>query len=85
MPVPDRWLERDPSRIAQWFSHFGYQRAPRLLQAVWADPSGMMPWEYDIRPAAFNQQPVLVEDPIRFPTPPRNNRQVGRTAKRRRR
>ena len=85
MPVPDKWLQRDPSRMAAWFGHFGDVQSPSVLQAVWADSDGMMPWEHTIRPACFSQQPVLLEDPIRFPSPPRDNRQLGRMPKRRKR
>ena len=84
MPVPNKWLERDRTRMAAWFNHFGDDARPQVLQAVWADAAGRMPWEHDVPSPEFRQQPVLLEDPISFPTPPRN-RPVGRTAKRRRR
>lgn len=71
VPVPDRWVERDPGRIGSWFGVYDGP-PPRFVQIFWADRFGFMPWEAQCATSVVAAQPVLQDDPIRFPRPPRN-------------
>jgi hypothetical protein len=46
---------------------------PPLLQICWADSDGLMPWEPECDPAVRDLQPLLDDDPLRYPKPPRNS------------
>lgn len=79
-PVPARWVERDPGRVGQWFAHFGERRMPEFVQVVWSDLRGRMPWDVDADPLVRSMQPLLADDPIRVPEPPRHTTRHRRRA-----
>lgn len=71
VPVPDLWARRDPGRIGGWIDV--YRTAlPPFLQIVWADHHGNMPWDDTCDPIVGAIQPILADDPLRYPKPPRN-------------
>jgi hypothetical protein len=80
VPVPDLWVRRDPGRIGGWLDVFAstYRRIPPFLQICWADAEGAMPWEPDCHPDVAALQPLLADDPLRYPRPPRNVRRQRR-------
>ncbi len=71
VPVPDLWVRRDPGRIGGWLQLFG-PALPEFVQICWADRDGNLPWEPDCDPAVAAAQPLLADDPLRYPKPPRN-------------
>ena len=79
VPVPELWLRRDPGRIGCWLDMYGAANGlPAFVQICWADGDGSMPWEASCQPAVAALQPVLADDPLRFPRPPRNRARHGR-------
>lgn len=71
IPVPDRWVHRDPGRIGAWVDLYG-PPLPPFVQVCWADHRGRLPWEPRCREEVVARQPILADDPIRYPRPPRN-------------
>ncbi len=71
VPVPDLWLRRDPGRIGAWIEIFG-SPLPEMVQVCWSDRRGRLPWESGCDPTVIAAQPLLADDPLRYPTPPRN-------------
>jgi hypothetical protein len=82
-PVTSRWFEADPSRISMWWLQFGATTRPSFVQLVLADQHGLMPWEAACDPQCRAAQPLVADNPAVYPR--QRTRQVGRTAKRRRR
>jgi hypothetical protein len=74
VPVPDLWLRRDPGRVGGWLDVYAstHRRLPAFTQICWADAAGSMPWEPACDTAVAAIQPVLADDPLRYPRPPRN-------------
>lgn len=70
VPVPELWARRDPNRIAAWIDVYR-TRFPPMLQVVWSDGDGAMPWDPECEPAVRAAQPILADDPLRYPKPPR--------------
>lgn len=70
VPVPELWLRRDPGRIGAWLDLYG-PPLPSFVQICWADRNGHLPWDVNCDPAVAAAQPVLTDDPIRYPRPPR--------------
>jgi hypothetical protein len=74
VPVPRLWVQRDPGRIGGWIDLYsGSRPIPDFVQVCWADRDDRMPWDTGSDPAAAALQPVLADDPLRYPRPPRNN------------
>ena len=71
VPVPERWIMRDPGRIGSWYCVYD-EPPPPFVQIFWADRDGHMPWEPECALGVARSQPVLADDPIRSPKPPRN-------------
>lgn len=71
LPVPDLWVRRDPGRIGAWIDVFG-PPLPNFVQVCWSDVCGHLPWDDGCDPAVAAAQPILADDPIRYPRPPRN-------------
>jgi hypothetical protein len=69
--VPDLWVRRDPGRIGAWIDVFG-PPLPSFVQACWGDRHGRLPWDDGCIPAVAAAQPILADDPIRYPTPTRS-------------
>lgn len=82
VPVPDLWVRRDPNRIGAWFDIFD-PPFPSFVQICWADRHGHLPWETGCDPAVTAAQPILADDPIRYPRPPRNRARHQRSRHRR--
>jgi hypothetical protein len=70
--VPELWARRDPGRIGGWIDVYR-SALPPFLQICWADRDGLMPWEPGCDPAVRDLQPLLDDDPLRYPKPPRNS------------
>ncbi len=81
VPVPDRWVRRDLDRIGGWLNVYAETcvRLPSFVQICWPDDDGLMPWEPGCDLQVVAVQPLLADDPLRYPTPPRN---VGRHRRR---
>jgi hypothetical protein len=71
LPVPDLWVQRDPGRIGGWFDVYR-SAPPPFVQICWADRHGAMPWQPDCDREVSALQPILADDPLRYPRPPRN-------------
>jgi hypothetical protein len=69
--VPDLWVRRDPGRIGAWIDLYG-PPLPSFVQICWADRDGRLPWEHGCDPATAAAQPLLADDPLRYPKPPRH-------------
>lgn len=82
VPVPDLWVRRDPGRIGAWIDVFG-PPLPSFVQLCWADRDGHLPWDERCDPAVAAAQPLLDDDPIRYPKPPRNRARHLRRGRRR--
>lgn len=76
--VPDLWVRRDPGRIGAWIDVFG-PPLPSFVQICWADRHGHLPWEEGCDQPVAAAQPMLADDPIRYPRPPRNRDRHRRT------
>lgn len=74
VPVPELWLRRDPGRVGCWFGVYGGSPGPLppFVQICWSDVTGAMPWEPGCDPGVAARQPILADDPLRIPRPPRN-------------
>ena len=81
VPVPELWVRRDPGRIGTWIDVYGGPLPP-FVQVCWADRDGALPWDDECADVVRNLQPILADDPIRYPRPPRN---TSRHRRRRRR
>lgn len=77
VPVPALWVRRDPGRVGNWIDVYGFN-LPSFVQICWADRDGSMPWEPNCNPSVRELQPILADDPLRYPRPPRNRRTRGR-------
>ncbi len=71
VPVPELWARRDLGRIGGWIDLYR-SALPPLLQICWADEHGTMPWDDACDPGIRAVQPILSDDPIRYPKPPRS-------------
>ena len=71
IPVPELWARRDPGRIGGWLDMYR-SRLPPFLQICWTDHHGRMPWDESCDPEVRALQPILVDDPLRYPRPPRS-------------
>ncbi len=69
--VPDLWVRRDPGRVGSWINVYDAP-PPRFIQICWADRNGHMPWDPGCDPAVAAVQPVLDDDALRIPRPPRH-------------
>lgn len=69
--VPDLWVRRDPGRIGMWIGMYGHP-LPDFVQICWADRNERLPWDDDCDPGVAAAQPLLADDPLRYPKPPRN-------------
>lgn len=75
VPVPELWVRRDPGRIGGWLDVYSASRArlPSFVQICWSDVNGALPWEPECDPDVAALQPILADDPLRYPRPPRNS------------
>lgn len=71
LAVPELWVRRDPGRIGGWFDIYGGPM-PTFVQICWADRDGAMPWEAECASQVTDLQPILADDALRYPRPPRN-------------
>ena len=69
VPVPELWLRRDPGRFSSWIDLYG-PPLPPVVQICWADHHERMPWEPGCDEAVVAAQPILADDPLRYPPPP---------------
>ena len=83
VPVPELWARRDPGRIGGWVDLFG-PPLPAMVQVCWADRHGCLPWESGCDPDVAARQPILADDPLRYPRPPRDRSRHRRRSGRRR-
>lgn len=72
LDVPDQWVQRDLHRVGSWLNVYGASTLPRFVQIFWADRNGHMPWDDGCDPHLPGAQPILADDPISIPKPPRN-------------
>jgi hypothetical protein len=75
-PVPDEWLQYDPSRMAAWFAwnrdrRHRFGELPVVQQILWADDHGAFPEDPSCEWHVVEQQPLLDVDPFSFPEPVR--------------
>ena len=75
--VPDRWVLADRSRMAAWFFHYGREQMPVVQQILLPDRDGYFPDEDECSDDVRRRQPVLRDNPLRYPKiiPHRNRRQ----------
>ena len=75
--VPDRWVLADRERMAAWFDVFGRTTVPVVLQILLPDQNGYFPDEEQCADDVRRRQPVLRDNPLRYPkiTPNRTRRQ----------
>lgn len=75
--VPDRWVLADRSRMAVWFDVFGGATVPVVLQILLPDRDGYFPDEDECSDDVRRRQPVLRDNPLRYPKiiPNRNRQQ----------
>lgn len=81
VPVPDQWVRRDLDRIGGWLNVYAEEClwVPPFLQICWPDHDGHMPWEPACDPHVTDVQPLLADDPLRYPKP---SRRAGRHPRR---
>jgi hypothetical protein len=70
IPVPELWVRRDPGRIGGWIDVYR-SALPPFLQICWADQHGAMPWDDGCEQVVRDLQPILADDPLRYPKPSR--------------
>ncbi len=69
--VPDLWVRRDPGRVGSWINLYDAP-PPQFIQICWADRDGRLPWESGCDAAVIAAQPILADDALRIPRPPRH-------------